>query len=256
MQCNHAEKSDPLKSSESGPALAGPPVKPFNPNQGLGSYTLHPANLKGQPDIFIAYIVRLCNCTSRLKVRLFSNMWDSPLIDALDLVVTYDNRAVIEPTVRELQEGTILHEVGVTEASRKIPKRQLNTIGEVNSQSVHENAPDRIKRLKVVAEPATTLQKIKEFLASQRAANAVARKDDVKEYAYYRLRKLHAGEEPKKLTTKELEAVLIMEIRVVITKLLTHKQSWIDLFLIAKSSYTGWTIPGRPGGRTGGAGGT
>ena len=134
-----------------------------------------------------------------------------------------------------------------------MPKRRLNTIGEVNSQSVHANAPDRIKWLKVVAELATALQEVKEFRASQRAANAVARKDVVKEHAAPGMRKLHAGEELKKLTTKELEAVLIVEIGVVITKRPTHKQGWVDL-LIAESSKAGWTITGRSEGRTEDAG--
>lgn len=202
MQCYYAEKDDPLKPGEPEPAPAALGTVHINPNQGLQSYTLHPPHMKGRADLHFAHIVRMRNRTSQPKVRPLSDLWDSPLITALDLVVTDDNRAVIEPTAQELQEGYIIREVGVAAASRKMPKRRLNVIGEVNSHSVHANAPGRIKRLKVVAELAAALQGVKESRAEQRAADAVKRQAAVKEFAAPGMRKLEAGMGLSKLTAQ------------------------------------------------------
>ena len=80
-------------------------------------------------------------------------MWQSCAY--LDLAVDPsgggDQMSIIEPTQEELTGGHILRESGATVASRMMAKRRLNVLGEVNSQCVWANNPERVKKLKQAA---------------------------------------------------------------------------------------------------------
>ena len=76
-------------------------------------------------------------------------------LDYLDVEVRPEQYTIL-PTAQDLTVGAMMRECGASAASRRMPKRKLNALGEVNACSVLGNDPDRIKRLKSVATLAST----------------------------------------------------------------------------------------------------
>lgn len=201
LTCFFVEKTCPVPfGSDEAPSL-DPAFVRVNPNVGLQSYTLKPKQFfedqslppKNRLPLF-KHMTRMRNRQSKWVRPPTSDLWCA--VDYLDLEITSDNRSVVEPTILELQEGQLLKEIGTTEASRRMPRRRLNALGEVNSQCVHANAPERMKKLRFVAQLAESVEKVKVARALTRGAAAADRAQDAAKQAPGGIAKLTSGSTP------------------------------------------------------------
>jgi hypothetical protein len=138
--------------------------------------------------------------------------------------------SIIEPTQEELTEGHILRESGATVASRKMAKRRLNVLGEVNSQCVWANNPERMQKLQQAADLSETLARMKRRKACDAAEKARVELDKLKGRAPAAKEKLLGGADPAKLTVDDLRAVLLHCIHANFQKKPKNKQGWVDLY--------------------------
>jgi len=77
---------------------------------------------------------------------------------ALDLHVAFDQRRLLQPTDRDLNEGAIMKSVAENKGVRRTAARKLNLLSEYNYKCCHLNTPDRIEKLRSTLQLAETLQ--------------------------------------------------------------------------------------------------
>lgn len=224
--CNEPDPSEELGGER--PPEPAPLV--ISPNAGLLSYTLKPPGLKGEA--LLSHLIEVRNRASRWVQRPRSDIWKSRAY--LDLAIDSnggeDQLSAIEPTQEALAEGYILRESGATVASRKMGKRRLNVPGEVNSQCTWANNPERVRKLKQVADLSETLARIKRLKAGEAAEKAQVEPGKLKDKAPAAMEKLLGGDDPAKLTVGELNAVLVHCIHAKVGKKPKSKQGWVDLY--------------------------
>ena len=68
---------------------------------------------------------------------------------------------LIQPQMSDLTAGMIMRDVGTTTGSIKMARRVLNILGEVNAYSLIANTPERIEKLRKVAQLAASIEDIK-----------------------------------------------------------------------------------------------
>ena len=64
---------------------------------------------------------------------------------------------LIQPQMSDLTAGAIMRDVGTTTGSIKMARRVLNVLGEVNAYSLIANTPERIEKLRKVAQLAASI---------------------------------------------------------------------------------------------------
>ena len=117
------------------------------------SYTLKPKGLSGT--------ALLDHMTQHLKwdIQPASRTYDIDFVNHLDLAIPYriehkgdktlmvsDQLKAVMPTELDLTQGSILKDIGTAQGTRKMPKRILNQLGEINAYTVSANSEPRRKR--------------------------------------------------------------------------------------------------------------
>ena len=200
--CWFVETDDPDLGGEVAAPQAPPPRSiEYNPNEGLLSYTLKPPGLKGEA--LLAHMAQHRSWDTNPMKRNY----DTAFVDYLDLEISQrivhrnsrvhavsDQLKAIMPTERDLMQGSILKEIGTHSASKMMPRRMLNGIGEVNAYCVEANSEERIKKLRANLELADSLEAIKEIGARATKEKADEKLDSMKECAPKGIAKLQIDE--------------------------------------------------------------
>lgn len=232
--CYFVEKDDPTGAVK---FYSTQPMRQLNPNASLRSFMLHPPGKKGY-ELF----QHMCRHRSR-KVLEVKRTYDLPVIDHLDLavdarvemrgsrhVLVSDQLRILHPTATELTEGAIMKEVGTKTASVKMPKRILNTLGEVNAYSCFANDTERLQKLTSIAELASSIDTIKGIAREEKDSKALKKEEELKRvHAPKGLQRLQSGEDIESLTLSQLHAVAVVYMHTTL-KTNLKQQSCVDAF--------------------------
>lgn len=235
-----------VESDRGQDACTEPPIQTISnkivvdPNRSLLTFQLHPAGVTGK-DLF----EHMCRFRSRRMnppQRKYS--WEC---DWLDLEIKPDQLQVIQPTEADLSVGQLLRDCAASTGSRRMPKRKLNVLGEINAYSVLANDPDRIKRMKSVGELAMTVDKMREEATADKVIASAARDKELKEKHLERGLNCLMNERVInydsviKLKVKQMEAILLDRLGTRI-KVGTKKAEVADL-LVKKAKELNWVFP-------------
>lgn len=214
----------------------------INPNAGLRSFTLHPRDKNGAPlytglDLF-AHMIKMRNRNWAAPARKYN--WS---VDSVGVDISAEQRSIVQPTQDELMEGSILKEIGTTKASRRMARRRLNTLGEVNAHSVWANAPDRLERMQNTLDLAVTLGDMQQARAASKATAAAEKEQVLRSHHPGALQKL--GEVGLKsaasLTVKQMVAILLLDFDVSIPT--NAKKAVVVERLQTEAARAKWTPP-------------
>ena len=140
-------------------------------------------------------------------------------------------------------EGSILKEIGTAKASRRMARRRLNTLGEVNAHSVWANAPDRLERMQNTLDLAVTLGDMQQARAASKATAAAEKEQVLRSHHPGALQKL--GEVGLKsaasLTVKQMVAILLLDFDVSIPT--NAKKAVVVERLQTEAARAKWTPP-------------
>ena len=87
-----------------------------------------------------------------------------------------------------------MREIGTKTAPVKMPRRMLNSLGEINSYSVEANNPNRIKKLKATLELAASIDEVKRMDAAAQKEKADGKLDALRACAPRGVDKLRNNE--------------------------------------------------------------
>jgi len=216
-----------------------------DPNASLLSYQLHPEGLTGK-----ALFAHQCRMRSR-RMEPPKSVYNWGL-GWLDVEVQQEQYTILQPTASDLTVGAMMRECGASSASRRMPKRKLNALGEVNAYSVLANDPDRIKRLKSVGTLASTIEKMNENTRGQENDKRALKDKDLKDSHLSSGLLSLAGSVTKgglthdgvmKLTAKQMEAILLYRLE---TRPKVMRKSELADLLMKKAADLNWEVPQAP----------
>jgi len=188
-------------SSSDRTTLASIPIAPpLSINNGLPALTLKPSGLTG-----MALFAHVC----RYRNRHMSEGKSLEVSASLDVEMTGEQRQILQPSVREMNEGALMRRYAGDETHR-LPARVLNTLGETNSHCVVANDPRRLARLRDVSLLANSMAEVKQAEEAAKAKAAKQKMDMLRSKFETAKPKMTAhGNDPAKagVTMDEMRAV-------------------------------------------------
>ena len=122
-----------------------------------------------------------------------------------------------------------------------MPRRMLNSLGEINSYSVEANNPNRIKKLKAALELAASIDEVKRMDAAAQKEKADSKLDALRACAPRGVDKLRNSEaDLSQLTVNELKGVALVHMN---KTLKGKRQEIVDGFIAARAQTT-WKLKG------------
>ena len=184
-------------------------------------------------------------------ISLRNRTWQEPKrqhswgAGAVDFQITDEQRSVLQPTQDELMEGAILKEIGVAKCSRRMARRRMNNMGEVNNHSVWANDPQRLGRMQNALDLAVTLGDMNEARAKTKAAATQEKVQELQSHHANAISKLQdvGVDGAASLTVKQISSVLLHDFGVSVSS--NAKKSVLVETLQAAASRADWSPPER-----------
>ena len=164
---SHLERGVPQAALASQPAGVAAVQSTIDVNAGLISFQLHPK--KGDGTQLLAgldkfeHMVRLARRCTPHGIKL------SPSA-RLDCAMTETQQHLLDPTMMDYTMQSIMATVHGEGAQKSLAKRKLDVLGYVRGACGWGNDPDRLKRLKITLELASSMAEINKVTADEKAA--------------------------------------------------------------------------------------